>query len=76
MNIVSPKLDYLLGSSVPTLSLSEAEHGVNHDCSLSETATTAVSTTRLLSRVGILTSSSGERRGTRHVIATWCRGVP
>ena len=50
MNIVSPKLDYLLGSSVPTLSLSEAEHGVNHDCSLSETATTAVSTTRLRKR--------------------------
>ena len=47
MNIVSPKLDYLLRSSVPMLSLSEAEHGVTHDCSLSETATTAVSTTRL-----------------------------
>ena len=43
MNIVSPKLDYLLGSSVPTLSLSEAERGVNHDCSLSETATTRLS---------------------------------
>ena len=51
MNIVSPKLDYLLGSSVPTLSLSEAERGVNHDCSLSETAATAVSTTRLRSKL-------------------------
>ena len=54
MNIVSPKLDYLLRSSVPMLSLSEAEHGVTHDCSLSETATTAVSTTRLRTPSGHL----------------------
>ena len=47
MNIVSPKLDYLLGSSVPTLSLSEAERGVTHNSCTSGTATAAVSTTRL-----------------------------
>ena len=50
MNIVSPKLDRYLSSSVPTLSISDAERGVYHDCSLSETATTAVSTTRLRKR--------------------------
>ena len=36
MNIVSPKLDYLLGSSVPTLSLSEAERRVYHNGNVSD----------------------------------------
>ena len=54
MNIVSPKLDRYLSSSVPTLSISDAERGVYHDCSLSETATTAVSTTRLRTPSGHL----------------------
>ena len=49
-NRASPKLDRYLSSSVPTLSISDAERGVYHDCSLSETATTAVSTTRLRKR--------------------------
>ena len=47
MNIVSPKLDISVRPLCPTLSISDAERGVYHDCSLSETATTAVSTTRL-----------------------------
>ena len=47
MNIVSPKLDGYLTSSVPTLSLFEAERGVTHNSCTSGTATAAVSTTRL-----------------------------
>ena len=46
----SPKLVGYLSSSLPTLSISDAERGVYHDCSLSEPATTAVSTTRLRTR--------------------------
>ena len=40
----------ILVALCPTLSVSDAERGVYHDCSLSETATTAVSTTRLRPR--------------------------
>ena len=49
MNIVSPKLDEYLSSSVPMLSVSDAEHGVTHDSCTSGTAAAAVSTTRLRS---------------------------
>ena len=49
MNIVSPKLDGYLSSSVPMLSVSDAEHGVTHDSCTSGTAAAAVSTTRLRS---------------------------
>ena len=66
-NRASPKLDISVRPLCPTLSVSDAEHGVYHDCSLSETATTAVSTTRLRSRVGILTSSSGEWLGKKRL---------
>ncbi|MDY5900621.1 MAG: hypothetical protein SPK37_06030 [Candidatus Limisoma sp.] len=46
-NRASPKLDGYLSSTVPTLSLSEAERGVTHNSCTSGTAATAVSTTRL-----------------------------
>ena len=49
-NRASPKLDGYLSSSVPMLSVSDAEHGVTHNSCTSGTAAAAVSTTRLRSR--------------------------
>ena len=50
MNIVSPKLDITERPLCPTLSVSDAEHGVTHDSCTSGTAAAAVSTTRLRKR--------------------------
>ena len=72
----SPKLDIYLSSSVPTLSISDAERGVYHDCSLSETATTAVSTTRLRKRAASLVRMSGEVRGGYRQICYHDRASP
>ena len=49
MNIASPMLDITERPLCPTLSVSDAEHGVTHDSCTSGTAAAAVSTTRLRS---------------------------